>query len=69
MTTSLRPFRMKEPGLYASDDGRIVIKRELSQQTHYQTEVCWEVFVDGKIRGLAYGTLKEARWYAQHIVL
>jgi hypothetical protein len=65
----LRPLRRKEAGLYASDDNRIVIKREFSTQTHYQTEVCWEVFVDGKIRGLSYGTLKEARWYAQRIEL
>lgn len=41
----------QEPGYYTYDDGTIIIRRELSQQTGRPDEVCWGVYVNGRLLG------------------
>jgi hypothetical protein len=48
------------PGLYQSRDGRVVIRREVSQQTRRADEVCWSVTIDGRTLPRAEETKRDA---------
>jgi hypothetical protein len=53
-------LRRVEPGLYQSLDYRVLIKRNISQQTRRADEVCWAVAIDGKWLHTEYPTKREA---------
>lgn len=53
-------------GLYQALDGRLVIQREVSQQTHRAAEYSWAVYLDGKqLFGTDFETKKDAITYTE----
>ncbi len=53
------------PGHYRSVDGRVEIKRVISQQTYRATEILWEAIIDGHSLPMGYDTKKEAVKHAE----
>lgn len=48
-------------GHYRSADGRVEIKREISQQTYRADEVCWDIIIDGRPLAMSWDSLREAK--------
>lgn len=49
-----------EPGYYQSADGRVEIRRIVSQQTNRTDETCWTVAIDGVELARAENTMRDA---------
>ena len=54
-------FRRLGSGIYMSRDKRILIRREVSQQTGRSDEWVWEITFDGKVQSMCWDTLGEAK--------
>lgn len=53
-------FHRIESGVYESHDKRVIIKKEISQQTYHPDEVSWSVTIDGKALPVDKDTKRDA---------
>lgn len=54
-----------QAGEYVTKDGRLIVRKVLSQQTRRAVEVVWQIVLDGKALARCFDTKRDALEYAE----